>query len=317
MAPKNRGQAPDLIGMARGANFFELVRRIKRLEERGVTTAIRFHSDAGMEFPAADVCSAEQREPHGRVELTISFLNLLGACGVLPENYAEEVLLRTRQGDTAAHDFLDLFVHRLAELLYLAWEENNAAAQFDFGWGRQRLDRHVGAVLGIKEPLAVDPVLLSHAGLLSRQPPSAAAIEGVISSLTNSPVEVVQFDGRWEPLAVAKSWRLGLGDDPNLLGLGTLLGEAVWERNCGILVRIGPVTREAFLDLLPGSPTHGRVKEALQFCLAASFRWRLELVLTRNDFFGMKLADGQDNRLGYSTWLDTRDPPATDPRVPV
>ena len=79
--------------------------------EQDPADAVRFHSPAGLVYPAADVLDV--RQPADAVpEVTVGLMGLTGPSGVLPRYYSEVVTQTLRSRSTALRDFLDLLAHR-------------------------------------------------------------------------------------------------------------------------------------------------------------------------------------------------------------
>ncbi len=94
---------------------------------------VRFHAQPTLGFPAAPIVSIVPRETlaessaHDSAngsklppDMTITFMSMAGAGGVLPDHYTSLLIERVRYKDVGLRDFLDLFNHRLISLFYRA-----------------------------------------------------------------------------------------------------------------------------------------------------------------------------------------------------
>src|SRR5262249_14732532 len=159
--------------------------------------------------------------------------------------------------DRALKDFLDLFNHRFISLFYRAWEKH----QFGVTYEREGIDKvstYLTCLIGLGTPklgglLAIghEP-LLFYTGLLSLQPRSATALKQLLEDYFDIPVEVEQFIGVWRNLDVTDQCCFGDGDSySEQLGAAVLLGDAVWDRQSRIRLKLGPLTEDQYLSFLP------------------------------------------------------------------
>lgn len=136
--------------------FFQAVRLLDLLLARGPSQRcghgrvpehepIRFRSRVSLAFPSSELFALgvdpedpSQFDRRNRVprrtgarllqarplELTVSFMGLLGTSSVLPLVYSQLVLARLRRGDRALRDFLDLLGQRFLSFFYRAWAKH-------------------------------------------------------------------------------------------------------------------------------------------------------------------------------------------------
>jgi predicted component of type VI protein secretion system len=99
--------------------FFQLVRLLRREQSKPVL----FKQAVDFNFPATDVY--EFKEESDVIIITLCFLSLCGAQGVLPDPLKTKVLEQAQKKDCALQDFLDIFHQRIITLFYEAWESRH------------------------------------------------------------------------------------------------------------------------------------------------------------------------------------------------
>ncbi|NTW02053.1 MAG: type VI secretion system baseplate subunit TssG, partial [Oscillochloris sp.] len=206
-------------------DFYQAVRLLEWLyadQDRLGETAqperesVRFHSAVGFDFPPSDIATIQRgRDGHqespeawqdihnGQATMLINFLGLAGIHGPLPPPVTKLIMERSRAGDEVLRDFLDIFNHRLAALMYRVRKiHRRGMANVAPGAPDDRFGQYLYALIGLGSPslqgrLPIpDRALLRYAGLLATQPRSALGLELLLSDYFQLPVKVEQFQGR-------------------------------------------------------------------------------------------------------------------------
>jgi type VI secretion system protein ImpH len=299
---------------AEGHRFdFHQVVRLLQMRERareGAGRAVRFRSAVGLSFPASDVARVVLPEHgEGRPEVTVSFLGLTGVQGPLPSSFAHLVHDRTRHGDTALRDFLDLFHHRLVELFHEARVARRVGLEVTSP-EHHAFAGHLYALLGLGTPGLREQMelparaLLGHTGLLARRPRALADVLAVVARFLGAPVEGGSLRGAWYPLD-EETWTR-LGQRNHVLGRSAVLGQRTWEQQGGIQLVLGPLRWMQLLDLLPGRPGFLALRELLRFLLGPFVRVELRLRVRSEEMPPARLHRSGGPRLGWTTWLKGR-----------
>ena len=311
--------------------FFQAVRLLERLgEDRQPvghfsspdSEVVRFRAHLSTAFPASEIQSLAD-DAKGQPVMEVNFMGLFGPLGVLPLYYTELIAERVRLRDTALRDFLDIFNHRVISLFYRAWEKY----RFPISYERGELD-HVSHRLldfiglgtpGLQNRQAVpDDVLIFYSGLLSQQPRSAVALEGLLTDYFEAPVEVEQFVGSWYKLDASTQFCMRDGSDVSeQLGLGAVVGDEIWETQARVRLKIGPLALERYLDFLPSGTAYGPLRAITEFYAGLDIDFEVQLILRRAEVPSCELGGQGDTapRLGWLTWAKTapmdRDPDET------
>lgn len=309
--------------------FFQLV-RLYELAFRGtgedaVSERIRFRSTLRLGFAPSQVDGITTHHgPDGaaleQVEITPGFMGMFGVHGALPMHYTEQAIVRERHlQDTAGRAFLDLFTNRSVGHFYRAWKKYRLPVHYELdrhnrflplllslaGLGFEGLRNRLNTVPG-----AIDDESIAHlVGLLRQRPVSAEALQRVLASYFQVPVEVEQFVGRWYALPSAQRARLGRGSLS--LGHDALLGERVWQCNLRIRIRIGPLSRARYLAFLPRGELAAALGKLLFLATGGQLEHEIRPMLRAADVVPCVLGRASGCRLGHDSFLLTR-PSAAD-----
>jgi type VI secretion system protein ImpH len=302
-------------------DFFQAVRLLLRIysdrEVPGESTttgreAMRFRVNNSLAFPPSQIASIdwEAEVP----AMTVNFMGLTGPMGVLPRVYSEFIIGRLRARDRTQADFFDIFNHRMISLFYQAWEKYRSPVAYERD-GEDRLSKYLMALIGLgtgglQNRMRVnDDSLLFYSGLLSLQPRSAVALRGALCDYFGVPVDVEQFVGAWQPLEKADQCDLGTGPSfGSQLGVGTVVGDEIWNQQSRIRLQLGPLTQEQYLSFLPGGAAYEPLRELARFFCGSYLEIELQLILQRAVVPRCDL--GEDSlagpRLGWFTWMKSK-----------
>jgi type VI secretion system protein ImpH len=311
------GKAPQSF------EFFQAVRLLQILhpDRRAVggfgdprDEVVRLSASPGIAFPASEIHTFEVREdaPH---QMSVNFMGLTGPQGVLPLYYSTLVLQRIAARDHALKAFFDLFHHRMISLFYRAWEKSHLVA----GYEKDRGDKLTWLLLdlmgvggkGVQTRLGIPgESLLFYAGLLGPQQRSATALRQLIEDYFGVPVEVEQFIGEWHP--IPRSEQTGLGDDAAdaaQLGIGSVVGDELWDPQSSVRIRLGPLSRKEFDRFLPTGDAYRDLQALTRFFGDDQLDFEVQLVLAKDDVPPLELGDETKppTPLGWGTWIRSAD----------
>jgi type VI secretion system protein ImpH len=299
--------------------FFQAVRLLTRLlADRKpvgrfsdpVAEAVRFGAAPDLGFPPSQI--AELEWPEGIQPLmNVNFMGLTGPQGILPLYYTVLLRERLRAHDGSLRAFLDLFNHRAISLFYRAWEKHH----FTVGYERSETDPispHLMDLIGLgttglagRQEVS-DEALLFRCGLVSAHSCSASGLRALLIDYFDVPVEIEQFVGRWHPIDEDTRCRFSdTGSDSERLGLGTVLGDEIWDQQSCVRVRLGPLTLKQYMEFLPDGSAHKPLRALIRFFAGTGLDCELQLVLKKEEAPPCEL--GADSatapRLGWLTWV--------------
>jgi type VI secretion system protein ImpH len=313
--------------------FFQAVRLLERIyagrNPVGYTDGppsrevVRFRALASLAFPPSQLYQfVEQGEDGLQSELVVAFMGLIGPLGALPDSYTQLLL-----GHEGARDFLDIFNHRLISLFYRAWEKYRFHIAYErrgvrVGGGRRGRE---GGPAGEDDPFTEylfdliglgtgglhgrlgvpDESLLYYGGLIAQRPHSAVAIESILADHFGVPLRLEQFAGRW--LELGDSNVIRLGEANSELGVNTVVGNRVWDRQSNIRLRFGPLTFGQFKDFLPTGTAFRPAGSLMRFLVGPGADFDVQLVLKAEEVPALRLDSnaGEEDapRLGWTSWL--------------
>jgi type VI secretion system protein ImpH len=317
-----------LFAQAWEFDFFQAVRLLQRRyseeEPEGdarESEAVRFRVKNSLAFPASSIVDIDHgkvdRGQPGPPQMTVTFLGLTGAEGVLPAAYTEIAVDRECFGDTSFADFLDLFNHRLIWLFYRSWEKHNFVVEYERSRSRNRVHDPVTSCLfdligmgtpGLRGRLPLpDEALLRYVGLLAQRPHSAECLRSLLHDYFQLPVRVEQLLGRWHTLEHDELCFLGSEEENSQLGCGAVAGDSVWTRHALVRLVFGPLAAEQFHSLLPCGKRFAKVAALTRWFLGAALDFEVQPTLQGDEVPECQLGDaaGEAPRLGWSTWLRT------------
>jgi len=309
-------------------DFFQAVRLLglmypeRRLVARigqPLDNTVRFHAHVSMLFPPSSIHSLQpDRRDDGPLHMICAFMGLTGPEGILPSHYTEYLIARSYERDNAAAAFFDLFNHRMISLFYLAWEkhhfpivhERDEKLKTGPRWFTQYLYDIIGmGTHGLRGRLDVeDSALLLYAGLLSQQPHSAVALEGILRDYFGVGISVQQFVGKWSALEEPALAYLDEGGLHNQLGLGAVAGDLVWNQQARFRIRVGPLSWERFNQFLPGGSALDELSALSRHFVNQTMEFEVQLVLRAEEVpWCWVSTETEAPRLGLSSWLKTEE----------
>jgi len=284
-----------------------------------LSSAVRFSSRVSLGFPASDLASVrEPEEEGGPFRVSVDFMGLAGLTGPLPRPLTELVIERSARGDVAARAFLDVFNHRLVELMYAARKKHRPALATG-GPESTRISAALFALVGLgtrglrgrmQARGVPDRALLTYAGLLSQRPRSMLGLETLLEDYFGVRVRGHQFRGKWLALEPDDVTRIGASGRSRALGRDAVLGSRMWDQQAAFELEVGPLDDARLRDFLPTGTAYLPLCELVRFWVGVDLEFTLRLVVEKSAVPATKLGSG--SRLGWTSWLKTRELPADD-----
>ncbi len=313
--------ANELVEDACSFEFFQAVSILQRLREPmrpvgGFSSprdeAVRFFVNPRLGFPASEI--QELKIPdNGPAEMIVNFMGLTGPMGVLPYAYSELILERARAKDTSFASFLDIFNHRAISLLHRAWQRYRFPATYASGnrdlFSQYLLDLLGLGTTGLRDRQEIeDEALMHYIGLIAMQSRSAQALEQILADYFEVQVEIQQFTGAWYELDPSTQCEMDEGESgSSQVGFGAVVGDAVWDRQGRIRIRIGPLTLERYNDFLPQGSAFAALRAITRFFSNDCLDFEVQLVLDRTAVPPVELDVNAScpARLGWVSWART------------
>lgn len=250
-----------------------------------------------------------------QIELTPSFMGMLGINGTLPIHYTEQVISQARfKKDESGRAFLDLFTNRAVGHFYRAWKKYRLPILYE----TNRQNRFLPLVLALgglgfdalrerlgSAPGAIDDESIAWlTGLLRQRPVSAEALKRVLGGYFRESVRIEQFVGHW--YVVPGEQRTCLGSQNATLGGNALVGERVWQRNLRVRIHIGPLRHDRYMGFLPKGELAAALEKILSLATGGQFEYEIRPILRADDVKPATLGGSTGCRLGYDSFMLSR-----------
>jgi len=314
-------------------DFFQLVRLYENFFRRtagrvggdAINEQIRFRNSLRLGFAPSQVDAITPtyaQDDEGldttdleQVEVTPSFMGMLGINGTLPIHYTEQVIKHARfKRDESGRAFLDLFTNRAVGHFYRAWKKYRLPILYE----TDRKNRFLPLILAlggigfdaIRErlstaPGAIDDESIAYfAGLLRQRPVSAEALQKMIGTYFGEAIRIEQFVGHW--YVVPAEQRSTLGGKKTCLGGNALLGERIWQRNLRLRIHVGPLRHARYMGFLPKGELAAALEKILSLATGGQFEYEIRPILCAADVRPASLGGSAGCRLGRDSFMLSR-----------
>ena len=266
---------------------------------------LRLGQDPSTAFAPAALTSFRPPENGLPGRLAVAFFGMFGPRGPLPLHITEYARDRMRNaGDRTLTSFIDLFHHRMLLFFHRAWANAQPTACQDRPESN-KFSTYIGALFGfaLRSALGRDKIpdvaKLQYAGRLSAPTRNAEGLRAILTHYFGLPVQIEQFVGEWLELPTGGRWSLGESRESSTLGRTTVLGARVWQCDHKFRLVLGPLSRESFQRMLPGSESLDKLAALVRTYLGDELTWDVKLVLARGASDQLQLSHG--GRLGWNT----------------
>ena len=291
------------------------------------TEVIRFSTNNALNFSSSEIYKIKERkntQEKKNWDLSVNFMGLTGAQGVLPFHYTEMILKRHKMKDESLSHFLDLFNHRTISLFYQASNKYKLPIEYE----RKKLnppttkarDDHSQILLSLiglgtknlNNRLYVrDESLFYFSGLLSQQVKTTSGLKQILRNYFNIPVEIKEFIGQWQELIEDVRTRLPGKENPlgqnNSLGRSVMLGHKGWFAQGKINIVLGPLSKAQLHIFAPGTNALKSLNEIVQLYLGMEYSYDFIIKVNRADIPDkIQLSSKTQPIMGWNTWLSSR-----------
>lgn len=271
---------------------------------------IRLGQRPSMAFAPASIASFGQSGEARKKRMEVLFFGLFGPHGPMPLHLTEYAHDRLQNAeDPTFSRFADIFHHRMLSLFYRAWAAPQPTINFDRP-GQDSFSNQVGACFGLGMPSLQDrdamPDLAKqhYAGWLSSQTRCADGLESMVAGFFKLPVKIEQFVGHWMTIPVEDRCYLGKSAETGSLGINSIIGAQVWDRQSKFRFTMGPLDLINYNRLLPGGNSLKRLISITRNYINDELTWDLKLILKKDEVPPLQL--GGKTQLGWTTWLSNQ-----------
>ncbi len=305
------GLRRKLLTEAHEFSFYQVMRLLKALGEDlayGGPASVRVRPELSLAFPAADIARIEHNEQDSGPAYTVTatFLGLYGSSSPLPTFYTEDLLMEAGEDETVTRDFLDILNQPLFDLLFKCWTKYRLFIEVVEEQSEHQIER-LFCLLGLGSPELVRDLpeayrLIRYLGIFTQHPRSAVGLKTILRDIIKGmPIELEPCLPRMA--RIPEEQRCYLGMSGSTLGEDTFIGKEILDRTGRFRLKIGPLTKEQFKELLPGGEIHRMMVTVTDFYLATSLEYDMEVSLHGPEVRSACLGAGDWSRLGYDTWI--------------
>ncbi len=301
--------------------------------------SVRFHANSSLSFAPSEIDSISldnsAADTHRQPQLTVNFISLTGAAGVLPYHYTELLLQRLKLKDKTLAAFFDLFNHRTISLFYQASVKYRLPLEYE----RNKLnplpgsatDSHTQVLLSLvglgtkkltQRLYTRDESLLYYAGLFSSKIRTAHGLSQILQHHFRIPVEIKEFIGEWQDLIDDVRTRMPSVENRrgqnNSLGKSVMLGRKGWFAQAKFHVILGPLSPTQLHQFAPGTATLKALDEIVRLYVNFEHSYEFIMRIRRADIPGrIALSKAQPPVMGWNTWLASSALRSADPEQTV
>lgn len=319
--------------------FFQAVRlveawlaEVKESDIDLVSKYIRFANSISLHFPTCEIeaiaiedfnypeCESFdinhfKNSATSVLRVTPTLFGLLGVSGTLPVHYTERIgmhlILEKNDGPRA---FFDTFSTRAVTLFFEAWRkyrpEFRRRTLAPHGFLNQLLSI-AGSVdqfssNSIPETHVQPDTLAYFAAAIRHKPVSYTYLNRVLEEYFQIPIKITPFIGAWYSLPIDQ--QSSLGGTHAALGISTVVGTRVWQRDLRQRIEIGPLDEASFTSFLPSGNSAQALRQLLKAFTGISIEYEVKLVLHSTAVKSAVLvASSGSGMLGRSAFLKTVD----------
>ncbi len=306
----------DLTENGKHYAFFQAIRLLRYLivkEGKGAPDSnlirdfVRVRPNLSLAHPGTELDKIEKLPDEApKYKITANFLGLYGESSPLPAFYTEDVINDRNENRGVLREFIDIINNPLYELFYRAWSKFRIPLKVidendpDY---EDILMSLMGLGLdGIEEDVRNPQRLLRYIGLLTQSSKSALGLKTLLRDALEEPtLDITPCVVR--KVGIPEDQRCRVGESANELGVESYLGSVVEERGGKYRVQVGPVGRERFRALMPGTRKYEDMRELEGLYLLEPLEADLEVSISPGELEDARLGGEEWTCLGVDTWL--------------
>ena len=240
-----------------------------------------------------------------RVEVTINFLNILGASSPLPSHYNERVL------DDSHHkhillDFLDMLNHRLKKLIYPIWERNRYYILYNEDLS-DKFSKYILSTLGLYSQFQGAPTsldlhkLLPFSGILSMHQKSTVSLLALIKHYFDHD-EIEIEEGIISKSFLPKNQQFNLGESNSLLGETTCIGTFILSRNLKFRIHFKKISWKVLEDFTLNGKKRNQLFDLIRLTQNNPLDYDIALTIDKHEIKSCSM-EKNSIYLGANSWI--------------
>ncbi len=282
---QNASVIEDLLENPASFEFIQAARLLRHMpyleKDRHWASDFRFNSSLTLNFPQSEI---EALHIDGeQVHMTNLVVGLTGIQGSLPYSYTNKIKLSSRQQTAEAHQFLNLFNHKLTAQYIDASLNYNLPMRYEIDNENNYLDIiHAlnGYIKGHHGQTGLEDYFAEFSGLMQGQTNAVYALKTILSCVFDANFEVQEYIPVKFSLADEQKTILG-GALSSCLGINTFCGETVRQIDDKIELTIGPLSQQDYLSFLPRRPMSEKLKQIISTWCSPTLKVDVRLILKK------------------------------------
>ena len=175
-------------------NISSFVQLMRKINNHMPEKSIHFSQNPSLQFPDREFAKIEDDDAQHQITVLTNFLGLIGATGVMPVHYTEDILHQLRSKNYAQKEFYDFFHQRIIAIFYAADQALAPIIDTDATnlehIKQSAIQKYLCDLLGIDyQP---NNMALQHSSFYANPTPSAAKLEQILRANTLLNIHVQQ-----------------------------------------------------------------------------------------------------------------------------
>jgi len=267
---------------------------------------VRYKANASLSFPSSDIQSIGLWQENDKefADVTVNFMGLFGPASPLPAFFTERIL-HAEADDTSVRDFLDVFNHRVLDLLQRVWEKYRYYQCYDRG--NDDFSQWMFSLVGISHIELCEygdlswSRLMPYAGLIALKVTNVEKMTKVIEGYFGiENVEIDQCVQRDVKICADQLNQMGITN----CGMGNdlVLGDSVLDRMGKFRLNLFDLTVEQFNQFLPGGTMNKSLRQLVKFLMTDQFDVEIRLQAKGRSHLHSSM-DGDNFMMGWNSCL--------------
>lgn len=271
---------------------------------------VRYKANPSLSFPSSDISDIRlwMESDKEFAEVVVNFMGLFGPSSPLPAFFTERIL-HAEPGDTSVKDFLDLFNHRILDLLQRVWEKYRYYQCYEAG--EDAFSQWMFSLVGITHVELCEysdlewSRLMPYAGLIALKVTNAEKISKIVEGYFGiAGVELEQCVLRQVEVADDQLNKMGIINCE--MGGDLVLGDSVLDRMGKIRLHLLNLSIGQFQQFLPGGREHMPLKQLVKFLMTDQFDVEIRLQASGSSHLSSSMGD-EGAMMGWNTCLGQPD----------
>ena len=285
-------------------NTRSFVQLMRNMNNNFPDKKLRFVQNASLEFPQQEFAAVNHDDAQQHMTVLTNFLGLLGATGVMPTHYTEDLLHQLKAKNYAQKEFYDIFHQRIIELFYAADQALSPIIDADAinlnPSQHSAIQHYLCDLLGID--YQTNHVALQHNSFYANPTPSAAKLAQILRANTLLNITVQQSMPITENIPTQYCNQLNAEKSYNmLLNTDFVLGDRARFDHAYFLIVVTAECLNEFTRIKRDTRIMENIQHHARAYAGNAFKFNIEIQIDEREIQPMQLATSA--YLGASSFL--------------